>query len=181
MILVGQGRTAWDDEGRLRGRLDVPLSEKGRKEVAGLARRLRRFKPRGVITGPGGASAETAAIYADVFGCRVRTFDELACADLGLWEGQLVSELEKRYPRTFRRWRKAPECAAPPMGETMDEVLSRVGAVVARFRRSRRTEAVVMVLPHEVRMAVEALLRGVSLETLRSGNSREEEWTGIDF
>ena len=101
VILVRQGKTTWDEEERLQGTIEVPLSERGRKETATLARRLERFKPKRVFCGSGQTQVETARILARTIHCRVRRYCKLNALDYGLWQGMLLDELKERYPRTY--------------------------------------------------------------------------------
>lgn len=180
VILVSQGRTKWDDESRLQGTIDVPLSVRGRKEVGGLARRLKDLRPKRILSGNGQTLVETCRILSRTLGCRVTRCDELDDLDHGLWQGMLLDELEGRYPKAFRRWRRNPTRVAPPRGEAVTEMLKRVSRVIDQFRRRPGRGTVVMVLPEVVRMAAEALLSGVRLETIWSNGSPLSEWTGIE-
>jgi len=179
-ILVGQGRTEWDDEGRLQGTIDLPLSVRGRKEASRLARKVGAFAPEEVVTGSGQTLVETARIYARESGCRVHTHDELNELDLGLWQGMLRRELEERYPRTYRRWSADPQSVSPPKGESLTAMLERVGAAIEGLRRRRHRKALLCVLPPVVRLATHALLTGVSFETIRSTTSSPGAWIEID-
>ena len=180
-ILVGQGRTEWDDESRLQGTIDLPLSVRGRKGVSRLARKVHAFTPGEVVAGSGQTLVETARIYARQIGCRVHTHDELNELDHGLWQGMLRRELEERYPRLYRRWSADPQSVSPPRGEPLSAMLERVGGVLERLRRRRRDRALIVVLPRMVRLAAQARLTGVSFETIWSAKPSPGEWTGIDI
>lgn len=180
LILVGQGRTPWDEELRLQGRIDVPLSPRGRKAVSSLARKLRSFRPKEVVCGTGQTPTETSRILARELHCRVRTFEQLNELDHGLWQGMLHSEIEERHPAVYRHWRRNPQSVSPPRGESIAGLLERVGEVLERLRR-RRVDSLVMVLPGMVRLAAQALLTGVTLETLWSQSPVRAEWTRVDI
>ena len=180
LILVEQGRTRWDEESRLQGRIDVPLSPRGRKEVSTLARKLQSFHPNEVVCGTGQTLTETSRILAKELRCRVRTFEQLNELDHGLWQGMRHSEIEGRHPAVYRRWRRNPLSVSPPRAEAMAGLLERVGEVLQRLSR-RRVDSVVIVLPGMVRVAAQALLTGVTLETLWSQRPVRAEWTSVDL
>ena len=181
VILVAQGRTAWDEEGRLQGRIDVPLSVRGRKEVTSLARKLKAFHPKRILTGTGQTQLETAGILERELGCRVRSTAQLNELDHGLWQGMLLSELEERYPGFHRRWLKGPQSVSPPRGESIAGLLDRVGAVIDGLRRRPGARTVVMVLPETARLAAHALLTGVGLETVASPRTSRRQWTEVEI
>ena len=180
LILVGQGRTPWDEESRLQGTIDLPLSPRGRKEVSSLARKLHAFRPKGIVSGTGQTLTETSRILARRLRCRVRTYEQLNELDHGLWEGMLHSEIEERHPQVYRRWCTDPQSVSLPKGESITEMLERVGEVLERLRR-RRSDTLVIVLPEMVRLAAHALLTGVTLETLWPNRPGRVEWTGLDI
>jgi len=181
VILVSQGRTAWDDEKRVQGTIDVPLSERGRKESAALARKLVAFRPRRIYSGTGQTQLETARILARTLGCGITRLAQLNALDQGLWQGALHAELAERCRRSYRRWRRGPQRVSPPQGESTQTMIARVAEVVAMLRRRRRSGTVVLVLPDVVRLGAQALLAGVRLETLWSASPRAAAWTGIDI
>ena len=180
LILVGQGRTQWDEESRLQGRIDLPLSPRGRKQVSSLARKLHAFRPKGIVSGTGQTPTETSRILARRLRCRVRTYEELNELNHGLWEGMLHREIEDRHPHVYRSWCANPQSVSPPNGESITELLERVGEVLERLRHTG-SGTLVIVLPEMARLAAQALLTGVTLETLWSKRPATVEWTGLDI
>ena len=177
VVLVGQGRTGWDDAARLKGTIDVPLSARGRKETARLARGLSEMGPVRVVSGTGRTGRETARILSAALGCKCEVCSELGDVDHGLWEGMLLSDLEQRCPRTYRQWRRNPDSVSPPGGESMEDVLGRVREALSRLRPQQTKGTLVMVLPEKLRAAVKALLTGDTLENAWSDGSLRDPWT----
>lgn len=135
VVLLRSGRTEWDDQCRVQGRTDLPLSEGGRKRVnqliAETSATLRANPPAIVFTGPDEASRESAAVLADAVGSKTRTLPELESMDLGLWEGLLESEIEHRYPSACRLWQDQPSLIHPPKGETFVDAEARIRSALA--------------------------------------------------
>ncbi|KPL00081.1 MAG: hypothetical protein AMK75_05930 [Planctomycetes bacterium SM23_65] len=180
LILVGQGKTQWDEESRLQGTIDLPLSPRGRKQVSSLARKLHALRPKGIVSGTGETLSETSRILARRLRCRVYAYEQLNELNHGLWEGMLHREIEERHPQVYRRWCANPQSVSPPKGESIAELLERVGEVLERLRR-RHSDTIVMVLPEMVRLAAQALLTGLTVETLWSRRPTRVEWTGLDI
>ena len=181
VILIDQGRTAWDAESRLQGTIDVPLSACGRKEVAGLARKLKALAPKRILCGTGQTQLETSRILAKGLACRVSPCEQLNALNAGLWQGMLCGELAARYPRSYRRWCSEPHAVSPPKGETVSEMMGRVSEVIEELRGRRKRGTRVVVTPPMVRVAAEALLTGVRMETIWAEQDSSEAWTVIDI
>lgn len=150
VLLLRSGRTEWDEQGRIQGRTDLPLSRLGRQAVEDLVRRLASTPtpnpPASVFTGPDDASRETAALFADAVGARVKVVDDLATMDLGLWEGMLESEVRERYPSACRIWQDEPRLIHPPKGESFEDADQRIRLAIARLLDKANAKAAAFVL-----------------------------------
>ncbi len=95
LALIRHGRTAWNRDGRLTGRADIPLTTEGRRDLAGrrlparfeaaewLVSPLRRARQTARLLGHGDATVEAALIEMDFGTFEGRTLKELR-ADPGL-------------------------------------------------------------------------------------------------
>ena len=82
VVLIRSGATAYDEQNRVQGILDIPLSERGRAEVAQLAEKLARAEPSALALaalycGPGESVVRTAEIVGKAIGLRPRRIDDL--------------------------------------------------------------------------------------------------------
>jgi probable phosphoglycerate mutase len=148
LTVVRCGDTAWDAEGRLRGRNNLPLSEEGRGAVRRDAAALAGRKFAAVHHPPDDAAAETARIVAEVTGARCREVDDLADADLGVLVGMQEQEFAERFAKRFKQWQEDPVLLAPPEGESIAAARARIFEALARLlRRSRYDETAVVLHP----------------------------------
>ena len=104
---------------------DEPLDDGGARKAA--AFRLRGARPDLVLSSPSKAARETA----DAIGIDATIEPCLADLGFGRWTGRTIAEIADREPSPLRRWFADPT-AAPPGGESMRELVSRVGAWVDR-------------------------------------------------
>lgn len=129
-VFVRCGRTDWDDQGRVQGRTDLPLSQAGRQGaihmIHGLAADLAKTPPAAIFCSPDEASRETADLLAEAVESRVKPLPDLVSMDLGLWEGLLESEIEHRYPSACRLWQEQPSLIHPPKGENFVDAEARI-------------------------------------------------------
>jgi broad specificity phosphatase PhoE len=72
VLVIRHGRTALNADGRLRGHLDPPLDEVGRREAAAVAAVLSEFRIVRILSSPLLRALQTAGAIAEVAGCRSR-------------------------------------------------------------------------------------------------------------
>jgi len=150
VVLVRCGRTAWDDAARLQGRTDLPLSESGREAVAANIRDLiaagAESHPTTVYCAEDEASRQTSELLASETGARVRTDEDLAGLDLGIWDGLLESQVLERFPTAFRQWKERPSTVTPPEGETFESAGARLRLTMGRLLEKANGKPVAFVL-----------------------------------
>lgn len=147
IILVRAGSTELDDQGRILGSLDLPLSEQGKSEVQNLVDQLAPFEIESVISASSQSSQETATAIAEQAKLKVKVETKLTNLDCGLWHGKGIEELRETQPSLFKQWKESPETVCPPEGETISKARSRVASVVKKILRKHRKGVLVIVAP----------------------------------
>src|SRR3954451_1398957 len=146
VVLIRPGATVYDEQNRVQGILDIPLSERGRAEVAQLAEALVESGVGTVLAalycGPGESVARTAEAVGKALGLRPKRIDELRNLDQGLWQGLQVEEIRRRHLKVFRQWVDDPTSVQPPQGEDVGLALERVTAAIRPLVRRHRDEAI---------------------------------------
>jgi broad specificity phosphatase PhoE len=121
---IRHGSTSWNEQGRIQGRRDIPLSERGRAQVR--AWRLPgepATEPAHWVSSPLRRAVETAELLCG----RTPPFaNALAEMDWGEWEGFRLDELRNRYGEEFARNEALGLDFRPPGGESPRDVLGRV-------------------------------------------------------
>jgi broad specificity phosphatase PhoE len=145
VILIRPGATAYDEQDRVQGVLDVPLSERGLAEVAALAGRLAGLELAALYCGPGESAVRTAEAVGRALGLRPKRLDDLRNLDQGLWQGLQREEIRRRNAKVFRQWLDDPLTVCPPQGETVADALERVKATLRPLIRRHRDEALGLV------------------------------------
>ena len=96
LILVRHGSTAWNEEGKYQGTIDIPLSDRGRQEAEMVAERLRDEKIDAVYSSNLRRARETAEIIARPHGLPVQVIEELGEMNFGDWEGMTAQEIKDK-------------------------------------------------------------------------------------
>jgi broad specificity phosphatase PhoE len=159
VALIRPGATEYDEQGRVQGVLDLPLSERGRAEVAALAGALAGSELAAVYYGPGESLQHTAEAVGRAAGLRPRRLDDLRNLDCGLWQGLQAEEIRRRNPKLFRQWLDDPLTVCPPEGETVEEALERLREALRPLLRRHRDEAFALVVAEPFARLVAGFLR----------------------
>ena len=162
LLLVRHGESTWNIEGRYQGRLDPPLSPRGREQAQALAARLYREQLARVdknrlgwiVSSPLLRARDTAQICAETLGLSVGIDDRLTEISHGEWEGKLREEISSRWPEMVAAWRADPHTVRFPGGETLEDVRSRFES----FLKELRSDRGVVAITHDVVVRIAVLL-----------------------
>lgn len=166
IALIRPGSTAFDDEGRIKGCLDFPLSEFGMRQAREVANKLAKYLEfaggqqalAAVYSGPCQSAQATAAIVADACATKVRVVDCMINVDHGLWQGKLIDEVKRLQPKVYRHIQENPETFSPPGGETIEAAQSRVRKSISKLLKRHRNSTFALVVPDPLASLVRQLL-----------------------
>jgi broad specificity phosphatase PhoE len=139
LAFVRHGESTYVAEGRFQGRQDPPLSALGERQAALVARRLAERDagtplplpagaPRAVWHSPLQRAATTAShiAAAQPDAVALRASAELTELAQGKWEGLLLAEVKAQYATELEAWRRRPNEAHAPGGESLSDAVQRV-------------------------------------------------------
>jgi len=162
LVLVRHGESTWNVEGRYQGRLDPPLSPRGREQAETLAARLHREQLARVeadrfariVSGPLLRARDTAQICAEQPGLPFAIDERLTEISHGEWEGKLREEIANRWPEMVAAWRTDPHTVQFPGGETLEDVRARFESFLSDLRGDRG----ILAITHDVVIRIAILL-----------------------
>jgi probable phosphoglycerate mutase len=131
---IRHGSTTWNEQGRIQGRRDVPLSERGRAEVRAWRVPADPSGPAQWVSSPLRRAVETAQLLC---GDEPPCESALTEMDWGAWEGFTLPELRARFGAEFMRNEASGLDFRPPGGESPRDVQRRVQRWLARAAVSR--------------------------------------------
>ncbi len=126
VVLIPCGRTEWHEEGRLLGRVDLPVTQPGQEQYLAWAQKLAALGLGRILHGPDELSAQTAAVLARQLSAATKAVDDLVGVDIGLWAGLTEAQLKKRYASAHRELGEAPLNVVPPNGEGLSAAAKRL-------------------------------------------------------
>jgi len=179
IILARSGVTEYDEDERITGSLDMPLSEKGKAEADDLARDLKSFDVGAVYAACGEASLETARIIAEEHDLKVRPLADLRNQDFGCWQGLRLDELRRMQPKVYKLWEENPCSVEPPNGEMVDEVKTRVEKALKPLLKKHDDAGFILVAPDPLRKLIRCWLKKTAADLPWETNG--PLWEAFDF
>jgi len=141
------GRTAWNDEGRFQGQLDVDLDEVGTGQAARAARLLAAMPPDAIVSSDLARAQQTAAPLGQLCGLPVHLDPGLRETFAGDWQGMLASEIAASDGARLGAWRAGAD-VRPGGGETRAEIADRAEAALYKRLAEVPDAGVIVLVTH---------------------------------
>jgi broad specificity phosphatase PhoE len=145
IYLVRHGQTVWNEEGRLCGSSDVPLSDEGLAQARKLAARLKDIGIAAIYSSPLLRARQTAEAIAAHHRVEVKIEPDLREIDYGDWEGLKVADVLEQFPEIEKLRREEPMKFVAPNGEPMRRFAERVISAIQRVAASHADETICVV------------------------------------
>jgi broad specificity phosphatase PhoE len=145
LVLVRHAETDPAARGRCHGRLEVGLSEEGRRQAGELGAALAEVALAAVYSSPLSRALDTARPLALPHGLEPVADDGLSEIDFGELEGLTYEQIEAERPEVFRAWMETPTSVRFPGGESFGDLRARVLPAVAAIRERHAGEAAAVV------------------------------------
>jgi broad specificity phosphatase PhoE len=146
LFLIRHGNTIDEETKKVyKGRINIPLSEKGRERMTRAAAFLATSGIERVFTSTLSRSIESGRVIGLTHGLQVEiepAFDEVS---FGLWEGLSFEEIRQRYPGQQARWIADPGAYPPPDGESFASAQKRSMSRLSRILEECRGETIAVV------------------------------------
>jgi broad specificity phosphatase PhoE len=155
--LVRHGETYWNEQQRMQGWLDSPLTSKGRYAASCLAVPLARIPLRAVYASTSPRAVATAGILVAGRDLAISASDDLREIGMGGWEGRPAREIAAEDTVRFHDFWARPDRYEADGGETFAQVQERITAFVGRLAAAHAGEDV-LIVSHSI--ALKVLLAG---------------------
>lgn len=145
ILLARHGETIANAQHRFQGRLDSPLSDRGRLQAQKLAACLIRYGPARLYTSDLARSTETAAPLAERLGLSPTAQPVFREYSFGALEGMTWPEIQERYPQLYPTLRHDLR-AAPIPGQELPEIFrERLQKGLTLLLGGQRNESVALI------------------------------------
>ncbi len=181
IVLIRPGSTDFDEQGRIQGTLDIPLSELGQQEVVRIVQDIRTLGITTVYCGPCQAARQTAEAIGEALGSKIKELDTLRNIDHGLWQGMLIEDVRRKQPKVYRQWQEQPGIICPPEGEMLSEAQERVQTVLTKILKRHKDSIIALVVPEPLASVVHGYLAQSEISDLWKSGSVCGKWEVISL
>ena len=130
ILLIRHGETLWNQQGRMQGQHDSPLTPLGLTQARQLARRLKNVAFTTLYSSDLGRAHQTARCIADVTGHEIVADERLRERHFGIFEGMTNNEIKSRHPELHELFAQRLPDFCMPGGESAAHFSARcVGAL----------------------------------------------------
>lgn len=144
LYFVRHGETEWNKAGRMQGRLDSNLTDKGLENAERLGEYLRETQFDEIISSPSSRTIQTAEKLAGSTAA-IRTDERLMEIHLGQWQGKTGDEIKMLFPEQYGYYWNEPEKFENPEGETFLDVKTRLAGFLQELMENRSSGKILIV------------------------------------
>jgi alpha-ribazole phosphatase len=182
LYLIRHGETEGAEIRRYKGTLDVPLSEKGMKQVERVSEHILKLMSTiqkeedalpvsernlaAVYSSDLSRALKSAEIIARPHSLRPIAVPSLRERNFGLWEGMSFEEIKEKYHEEFIAWAGNPLEFSPVNGESTLEVRDRVMDAFEKIIQAHPGERVAIVAHGGVNRIILCHILGIPLENI---------------
>ena len=124
------------------GQIDAELSELGRAQAERVAKYFEKINVDAVFSSDLTRAVQTAQPFADSKGLEIVTSPELREINAGLWQGLPFTDIEKRFPDTYRVWRSDIGSSRCDGGESVADLAKRVYSYILKTAKENEGKSV---------------------------------------
>ncbi|MFM7518669.1 MAG: histidine phosphatase family protein [Pirellula sp.] len=180
MLVVRPGATALDEQERMKGSLDIPLSEVGKQQVLKAVDQIAQFPISVIYCGPCESAIDTAKILAEKANCKWKVCQWLKNLHHGLWEGKCIEEIKRQQPKLYRQVQENPNLFNPPEGESLIQAQQRVGRQLQKLQKKHASEVIAVVIPEPLATLIATQLKSSTIDDFWKSECDTGSWELID-
>jgi len=181
IAVIQPGATDLDQQGRIKGSLDLPLCIAGEEQVARLVQELSAEPFDAVYVGPGQSAMQTAKAIARTHKLKAKLVKKLSNWDHGLWHGKLIDEVKQTQPNLSRQGQTNPESICPPNGESINDAQQRVSSALNRIVKRHKQGTLGVVISEPLASLVRSYLEEGTMESFWEAECDSGRWSLIEL
>ncbi len=180
VVVVRPGATLFDEQERIKGSLDMPLSSHGLEQAHRVATAMEHLPITMVYCGPCESAQVTAKEIAEHVQSKWKVCDCFRNLDHGLWQGKRIDEVKRQQPKLFRQVQENPRSFCPPGGETIANAEARIEKQLIKLCKKHANETIAIVIPEPLATLVANRLKETDFEDMWKSEQDDGTWEVID-
>jgi len=181
ILLIRPGVTDFDEQGRIKGTLDIPLNENGTAQVAQTIDELASQEIDAIYMSPCQCCEQTAELLTKSRDMKAKSLKGLKNLNHGLWHGKRIEEVKQQQPKVYRQWQEHPETVCPPEGERLADVKARVETTLAKLIKKHKDGVIAIVVPEPLTSVLMSLLKESTLGDLWRAECQGGGWEAFQM
>jgi len=181
LVLIRPGATDYDQQGRIQGTLDIPLSEQGIHEVLQTIEDLRGEEIEVLYAPECQPSRQTAEALSRALDIKLKRLENMQNLDHGLWQGMLIDDVRRKQPKVYRQWQEQPQTVCPPEGEMVSEAVERVRQAMTKLLKRHPVGVVGLVIPEPLASVVRCFLKHEGVGDLWKASLEHGRWEILEL
>jgi probable phosphoglycerate mutase len=145
ILLIRHGETLWNQQGRMQGQHDSPLTPLGLQQARRLASRMKGVCFTALYSSDLGRAYQTARCIADETAHDIVSEPDLRERSFGIFEGLTNTEIQTRYPDHYEPFARRDPGYAMPNGESATQFRDRCVGCLERLTGRHAGETIVVV------------------------------------
>jgi probable phosphoglycerate mutase len=145
ILLIRHGETLWNQQGRMQGQHDSPLTPLGLQQARRLASRMKGVSFAALYSSDLGRAYQTARCIADETAHDIVSERDLRERSFGIFEGLTNNEIQTRYPDHYEPFARRDPDYVMPNGESATQFRDRCIGCLETLTRRHEGETIVVV------------------------------------
>jgi probable phosphoglycerate mutase len=164
VAVIRPGATEFDEQHRIQGNLDLPLSKHGESQLPAIVTALQGLHVEAVYASPSDPARSTAEFIAAALDCPLKLHEGLANVNLGLWQGLQINDFRRKHPKLHKVWEGSPSSICPPEGERIPDAVERIQKTLQKPLKKDRPVA--FIAPEPLATLIAAAVSGEKLHSI---------------
>lgn len=166
LYITRHGETVWNTQKRMQGWSDSDLTENGISNAVSLGDRMKEIKLDVIYTSPSKRTITTANLIKGEREIPIILDENLREINMGLWEGQTLSDIEQKYPIEYDAFWNTPHLYKTLNGESFAMLHKRVLNAINSIQDKHSSGNILIVTHSVVIKTLLAFFKNYPLEKL---------------
>lgn len=166
LYITRHGETVWNTQKRMQGWSDSDLTENGISNAVSLGDRMKEIKLDVIYTSPSKRTITTANLIKGEREIPIILDENLREINMGIWEGQTLSDIEQKYPIEYDAFWNTPHLYKPLNGESFAILHKRVLNAINSMQDKHSAGDILIVTHSVVIKTLLAFFKNYPLEKL---------------
>lgn len=167
LLILRHGHSTSNLDKTFTGQLDAPLTDIGLKQAQAVSNYIyKNYKIDAIYSSDLSRAINTIKPLSELIGLDINTDKNLREIYGGKWEGQVLDELQYKYPVEYKKWKEYDKDMRPVDGESMEELMLRAINCLKKIAMQNKDKTIVIATHGGFIKALEGAIKDLSVDKL---------------